>query len=606
MASVWRAEHLTLGSPVAVKFVAAIGVDSKTLADRFVQEARVAASVRHRNVVEILDFGVEQQVPYMVMEFLEGESLADRIDREELLPIADVAYITSLLLRGLAVVHDAGIVHRDLKPENVFLVSDADGMFPKLLDFGVSRKLGSANLTQQGMLVGTPHYMSPEQARGMRDLDPRTDLYSLGVIMYEALTGTLPFDTENPGDLIIMVNNEEPAPIAQLRPELPGGLAAVVEQAMAKDRKARFQTAREMRTALTEAVRGLGFAIVETASGLVSVSELPPSTDREIAKRISQEVSLDRPPGERVFKKPVATPPPGGIPRPIVPEARGAVPPPAGVDPRRPSSQPPARSEPPAVGAMVPDSVPPSGSVEVEWSEDTVATHDALPETGNPAALSAEWAPETEVVPDPHSGVGPHPGRPSAESARRDPTLARDRPVGSLPDAPPIPVTPSRRLPYLLGALALVLVAAGAAFALRPALADPIVSLFRSRPPAPPPEPPPPPWRPAEDGLPEAVLETETDAGAAILLRVAGLPADAEVRVDGLPVSSEVELPVREESYRVEVWSDGEAIWRVEHPADRSGEYVPLEALDAGVPDAAATKTKRPRRRWRPRRRRGR
>jgi len=281
MATIWEAEHQTLGSPVAVKFLLTrTGPEGDQLTQRFMREARSAASVRHRNVVEIIDFGVtDEGIPFIVMEMLEGESLADRLDRETTLDVPEAARIVSLTLRGLAAVHDAGIVHRDLKPENVFIATDADGTYPKLLDFGVSRQTGSTgskDLTQEGILVGTPEYMSPEQARGLKDIDLRTDIYSMGVILYEAITGRLPYEAENVGDLIVLINTEEPVPVTEHRPNLSSDVAAIIHRALSRDREARFQDARSMRWALIEAFRDEAFG--DAPSGVTSYSELPPAS----------------------------------------------------------------------------------------------------------------------------------------------------------------------------------------------------------------------------------------------------------------------------------------------------------------------------------------
>ena len=277
MATIWEAEHQTLGSPVAVKFLQWQGPQSEQIRERFLREARVAASVRHRNVVEITDFGLtDDKTPYIVMEMLRGESLADRLDRETRLEPIEAARLVSLTLRGIAVVHEKGIVHRDLKPENIFIVDDPDGTYPKLLDFGVSKRADptAKNLTQEGMIVGTPEYMSPEQARGLRDVDSRTDVYSMGVILYEMLTGRLPYESENIGDLIVMITTQPPTPVIKYKADLSPELVAIVERALQKDRNLRFQTAREMRWALIEAFRGEQFGDVD--SGVTGISELPP------------------------------------------------------------------------------------------------------------------------------------------------------------------------------------------------------------------------------------------------------------------------------------------------------------------------------------------
>jgi len=277
MATIWEAEHMTLGSPVAVKFLYTGGPKADEMVGRFMREARVAASVRHRNVIEITDFGLsdDRKTPYMVMELLEGESLADRLDRQRLVDPRFATQIVWLALRGLAAVHDAGIVHRDLKPENIYLVTDSDGTYPKLLDFGVSRETqDDANITKEGILVGTPSYMSPEQARGLRDLDLRTDLYSMGVILYELLAGQLPFESENPGDLIVMITRDKPPPLRLFRQDLPDGLYEWIRRAMTKDRDKRFHDAREMRWALAEACKEFGFG-ADRETGVSRVSEFP-------------------------------------------------------------------------------------------------------------------------------------------------------------------------------------------------------------------------------------------------------------------------------------------------------------------------------------------
>ncbi|HKU39715.1 MAG TPA: serine/threonine-protein kinase, partial [Polyangiales bacterium] len=229
MASVWRARDLTLARSVAVKLLfARDDRDRNALTARFLREARIAASVQHRNVIQIVDFGTtEDELPFMVMELLEGEPLSGRMHREQRLPVGDVVQIANLTLRGLSAVHTAGIIHRDLKPDNIYLKRENDSIYPKILDFGISRSVEpqsgrrSALTTRDGLIIGTPEYMSPEQARGVKDIDPRTDLYSMGVIMYEALTGRLPFHNENVGDLIIQVVTGTAPTVHELMPDIP-------------------------------------------------------------------------------------------------------------------------------------------------------------------------------------------------------------------------------------------------------------------------------------------------------------------------------------------------------------------------------------------------
>ncbi len=261
MSSVWAGVHLALDRPVAVKFLLVRGDDdSEALTAQFLREARIAAAVRHRNVVDVLDFGTtDQGTPFMVMEMLEGETLGSRLVRSPPLAVDEMMHIVNLTLRGLTAAHDAGIVHRDLKPENIFLQYDDAGVYPKIFDFGISRSLDvsgprSALTTKEGFLVGTPHYMSPEQVRGLRDIDQRTDIYSMGVILYEALTGRLPFDAENIGDLVINIVQATPPLISRLRPEVGQSISNVVSRAMHRDRDERFANAREMQDCLLKAV----------------------------------------------------------------------------------------------------------------------------------------------------------------------------------------------------------------------------------------------------------------------------------------------------------------------------------------------------------------
>jgi len=257
MASVWSAVHETLGRPVAVKFIHDRGMANEVATARFMREARLAASVQHRFVIDIFDFGTtEGGEPYMVMELLQGEPLADRITRGPPIPVKTFVRLMMEALSGLEAVHKANIVHRDLKPENIFLIHDADGGFPKLLDFGISRSDHGATgeranrLTKEGVLLGTPWYMSPEQVRGRRDIDHRTDLYSIGVIMYETLTGELPFDAEAVGDLLVTIATGEAVPVASLRPDLPRRLSDIVAKAMSKKPDDRYDSALSMRLAL--------------------------------------------------------------------------------------------------------------------------------------------------------------------------------------------------------------------------------------------------------------------------------------------------------------------------------------------------------------------
>ena len=261
-AVVWRAKHLRLQTPVAIKLLRE--TENEELKERFLREARVAAAIRHRHVVDISDVGEQDGWAYMVMELLEGENLGDRLARGPL-PIPEAIRITAQLLGGLTAVHDAGIVHRDLKPDNVILVRDADGSYPKIVDFGVSKvsvvetasgkpSLTSVIPTQENVIVGTPEYMAPEQVRAKSRVSAATDVYAMGVSLYEMLAGDIPFDAESTADLLIQVATEEARPVTDYRPEVGPTLEAFVAKAMSKEVPDRFPNARAMRQALIATV----------------------------------------------------------------------------------------------------------------------------------------------------------------------------------------------------------------------------------------------------------------------------------------------------------------------------------------------------------------
>jgi serine/threonine-protein kinase len=263
MGAVWRATHIELESPVAIKLIRPTD-DQPDRTARFLREAKAAAAVRHRNVVAITDFGSDHGLPFMVMELLEGVTLASRLASGPPLTFSELVGVVSGCLSGLAAVHDAKIVHGDLKPENVFLVEDADGSFPKLLDFGVSRATpegdrnrGAVTGGEGGWLVGTPHFMSPEQARGAADIDRRSDIYAVGVMLYEALTGKLPYDGATLGELIVLITRGGAPPLSTVRGDLGQAMSDVVAKAMARERNERFPSAREMRAQLLQAARAV-------------------------------------------------------------------------------------------------------------------------------------------------------------------------------------------------------------------------------------------------------------------------------------------------------------------------------------------------------------
>ena len=252
MGTVYEAEHLGLGRAVAVKVLNPSQAKKRVAVKRFQQEARAAGAIGHPNICEVYDLGLlDDGSPYLVMEKLIGTTLADRISREGGLPFDELADVMTQVLSGLIAAHDKGIVHRDIKPENIFLARRV-GCPPivKILDFGVSKMMPQfqggeeqLDLTRTGMVMGTPYYMSPEQARGERNLDGRVDVYACGVMMYEALVGKRPFLAPNYNALLLSIINTTPKAIRDIRPATPIALEAIVIHSMAKARDDRYPSA---------------------------------------------------------------------------------------------------------------------------------------------------------------------------------------------------------------------------------------------------------------------------------------------------------------------------------------------------------------------------
>jgi serine/threonine-protein kinase len=249
MGSVWHATHLGLDVACALKFIEGQYAELPEAQARFQREAKAAAQLRSPHVVQILDHGVFEGTPYLAMELLDGEDLGKRLGRIGRLPPRDVCLIVAQVCRALTKAHAAGIVHRDLKPDNVFLVRDDEREIAKVLDFGIAKaapgSLDFAN-TKTGAMLGTPYYMSPEQAQGTRALDARSDLWSLGVIVYQTLTGQLPFESEALGDLLMKIM-VAPLPVPSVvAPDLGIGFDAWWTKAASRDVGGRFQTAKEL------------------------------------------------------------------------------------------------------------------------------------------------------------------------------------------------------------------------------------------------------------------------------------------------------------------------------------------------------------------------
>ena len=250
MGAVFLAENTLISRKVAIKVLHAQFASEDQVVARFHREARTASMIGHDNIIEILDLGqTPEGSPYIVMELLDGCSLADIIEEGKGLEISRAADIIGQVLSALQAAHDKGIIHRDMKPDNVSLVTVAGRTdFVKVLDFGISKfhAQGSGdhmNLTQTGMVLGTPVYMAPEQAEGRSDLDHRADVFSTGAMLYQMLTGHLPFKASNLQELLRKLLLEEPTNPREYRPDLPDELCDILQMALARDPNERIQTA---------------------------------------------------------------------------------------------------------------------------------------------------------------------------------------------------------------------------------------------------------------------------------------------------------------------------------------------------------------------------
>lgn len=286
MAAVYEAENIDIGKRVAVKILSAELISSRVVRERFIREARAAAAIHSPYICEVYDSGMYHERPFLVMELLDGESLYDRMTRVRQLKVSTCLKVLRHIVRGLAKAHQAGVVHRDLKPENIFLTRDTDGrMLAKIVDFGLAkfyegREGGddkNIRLTREGALFGTPAYMSPEQARGQGEVDHRADLWALGCIVYECLTGRTVWDVQQGVAMILaqIAKGDLPDP-RTYRPDLPEDFTIWFHRALDPNLEARFQTGREFIESLELALAPDGEPISSAnPRALQSVYDIP-------------------------------------------------------------------------------------------------------------------------------------------------------------------------------------------------------------------------------------------------------------------------------------------------------------------------------------------
>jgi serine/threonine protein kinase len=310
--AVYDARALHIDRRVAVKRLLPAYTSDPEVVRRFQREARAAGRIEHPNVVEVLDFGVgEDGVPFLVMEFLEGETLAARIEKSpgQRIPYGELVPIMLDVLEALTHAHSRGIVHRDLKPENIFLAHMANNQnVVKLVDLGISKAIGSTSqaITQSGSALGTPHYMAPEQLRGEKDVDGRVDLYALGIVMYRALSGAFPFDGRTFEHLVTRILDGTCAPLSTVVPGLPAGVSEAVTWSMHKDRDQRAGSA----DALAQALAPFAPAPVRTsthprvpAASAGGSAGLHPTPPRDSAKADATSAAPRHPAAEATTTK---------------------------------------------------------------------------------------------------------------------------------------------------------------------------------------------------------------------------------------------------------------------------------------------------------------
>jgi serine/threonine protein kinase len=290
MGTVYRATHTWTGRPVAVKLLHHELAHDAPSVTRFLREARAAAAVRHPNAVDVLDMGQDDTgAAYLVLELLEGDTLAAYLENNRPMPVEQVVRCLVPVLEALEELHRAGVVHRDLKPANIFLArATRGGMIPKLLDFGVAKVLesNSSMVTTTGIVVGTPAYMAPEQAAGNGNIGPWTDVWAMGTVLYECLTGELPFSAPTPSLMLVDVMTKTAPRLSSKRPDLSPELCAVIDRALAKDPGERFLSCSTLADALCAA------AGMEHPSGVMAAPLRGPTTTSPFADTQAQRTPV--------------------------------------------------------------------------------------------------------------------------------------------------------------------------------------------------------------------------------------------------------------------------------------------------------------------------
>ncbi len=457
MGSVWRAQHLGLDSPVALKLMTPEMAANPDAVRRFTQEAKAAASLRSPHVVQILDYGVDpaSREPFIAMELLEGESLSSRLRRCTRLSPSDTSRIIAHVARALTLAHAARIVHRDLKPDNIFLVQNGDEEIAKVLDFGIAKSSalapglqGQHAQTVTGSVLGTPYYMSPEQITNSKGVDHRSDLWSLAVIACECLTGKRPFLADSAMGLAVLICQGQSAQPSSLAP-VPPGFDAWFTHGTALDRERRFQSASELAAALSALLGRAGTANADQraapASALAATEKaavVAPARTVSAVIQPAREHAAPRPSWRApalaalaalaaagtvwaLLRTPAdaAQAEPLGAPRAAATNERGDVVPPPAEPPVReaPAANPAPAAAPPA--AIVTEPYPSAAPVPSTSNDDAAPRVRALQEEGERASSARPaQAPERRAAEEPRQRVRPAPARPRKGEATRPKT----------------------------------------------------------------------------------------------------------------------------------------------------------------------------------------